>query len=239
MSKESIPYELLKLLTEEEIMMFQELRIRIKELNYKTNLTRLIEGDDYWISQVYDSLWIFKENSNEIFDNKRFIDVGSGCGFPGFAYAITHPNSEIYLVDSSKKKTDALKNIIKSMNFKNKIFAINDRIENLGRQSSFKNSFNIATARAVSNPSTVTEYLLPMLQSNGLGILYCGKWNNEDNKNLEKTLKVLEGKIAEIKSNFLPREKGVRNAIFIEPKASCPDIYPRSVGKAEKYPLKG
>ena len=238
MTKESIPEELLKLVTEEEIMMFQELRIKIQELNYKTNLTRLIEGDDYWISQVYDSLWIFKENSKKIFDNKRFIDVGSGCGFPGFAYAITHPNSEIYLVDSSKKKTDALKNIIKSMNFKNKIFAINDRIENLGRQSSFKNSFNIATARAVSNPSTVTEYLLPMLQSNGLGILYCGKWNNEDNKNLEKTLKVLEGKIAEIKSTFLPREKGVRNAIFIEPKASCPDIYPRSVGKAEKYPLK-
>ncbi len=239
MSKESIPYELIKLLTEEEIMMFQELRVRIKELNYKTNLTRLIEGDDYWISQIYDSLWIFKDNSNEIFDNKRFIDIGSGCGFPGFAYAITHPNSEIYLVDSSKKKTDALKKIIKSMNFKNKIFAINDRIENLGRQSSFKNSFNIATVRAVSNPSTVTEYILPMLQSNGLGILYCGKWTNEDNKNLEKTLKVLEGKIVEIKSNFLPREKGIRNAIFIEPKASCPDIYPRSVGKAEKYPLKG
>ena len=239
MSKESIPYELIKLLTEEEIMMFQELRVRIKELNYKTNLTRLIEGDDYWISQIYDSLWIFKDNSNEIFDNKRFIDIGSGCGFPGFAYAITHPNSEIYLVDSSKKKTNALKKIIKSMNFKNKIFAINDRIENLGRQSSFKNSFNIATVRAVSNPSTVTEYILPMLQSNGLGILYCGKWTNEDNKNLEKTLKVLEGKIVEIKSNFLPREKGIRNAIFIEPKASCPDIYPRSVGKAEKYPLKG
>ena len=60
MTKDSIPNELLKLLTEEEIMMFQELRIRIKELNYKTNLTRLIEGDDYWISQVYDSLWTFK-----------------------------------------------------------------------------------------------------------------------------------------------------------------------------------
>ena len=126
MKKESIPNELLKLVTEEEIMMFQELRIRIKELNYKTNLTRLIEGDDYWISQVYDSLWTFKENSNKNFDNKKFIDIGSGCGFPGFAYAITHPNSEIYLVDSSKKKTDSLKEIIKSINFKNNIFVIND-----------------------------------------------------------------------------------------------------------------
>ena len=78
-----------------------------------------------------------------------------------------------------------------------------------------------------------------MLKSNGLGILYCGKWTNEDNKNLENTLKVLKGEILEIKSNFLPREKGIRNAIFIEPKGSCPAIYPRSIGKAEKYPLKG
>ena len=113
MTKDSIPNELLKLVTEEEIMMFQELRVRIKELNYKTNLTRLIEGDDYWISQVYDSLWTFKENSNKNFDNKRFIDIGSGCGFPGFAYAITHPNSEVYLVDSSKKKQIHFKKLSK------------------------------------------------------------------------------------------------------------------------------
>ncbi len=239
MTKEKIPKRLLKLVTEEEIMLFEELRIKIKELNYKTNLTRLIEGDDYWISQVYDSLWTFKENSNKNFDNKKYIDIGSGCGFPGFAYAITHPNSEVYLVDSSKKKTDSLKEIIKNINFKNNIFVINDRIENIGRQPSFRNSFHIATTRAVSNPATVSEYILPMLKSNGLGILYCGKWTNKDNKNLENAIKVLEGKIVEVKNNFLPRGKGIRNTIFIEPKAFCPDIYPRSIGKAEKYPLKG
>ena len=239
MKKENIPNELLKLVTEEEIMMFKELQIRIKESNNKSNLTRLIEGDDYWISQVYDSIWTFKENSNNNFNNKKFIDIGSGCGFPGFAYAITHPNSEIYLVDSSRKKTAALNEIIKRINFKNNIFVINDRIENLARQSSFRNNFNIATARAVSNPSTVSEYLLPMLEMKGLGILYCGKWGNEDSKKLEKILKVLEGKIVEIKSQFLPREKGIRNIVVIEPKAFCPEIYPRSFGKAKKYPLKG
>ena len=113
MKKESIPNELLNLLTEEEIIMFRELQIKIQELNYKTNLTRLIKGDDYWVSQVYDSLWPFKENTNKNFDNKRFIDIGSGCGFPGFAYAITHPNSEVYLVDSSKKKQIHLEKLSK------------------------------------------------------------------------------------------------------------------------------
>ena len=104
MKKENIPIELKKLLTEEEIMMFTELRIKIQELNKTTNLTRLIEGNDYWISQVYDSIWSLKKNSNQDYNNKKFIDIGSGCGFPGFAYAITNPNSEIFLVDSSKKK---------------------------------------------------------------------------------------------------------------------------------------
>ena len=138
-----------------------------------------------------------------------------------------------------KKKTDSLKKIIKHINFKNNIFVINDRIENLGHESLFRNSFNIATTRAVSNPSTVAEYILPMLKNNGLGILYCGKWDDKDNNILKKTLEILEGKIIEVKSTFLPRQKGIRNAIFIEPKKYCPEIYPRGIGKAEKYPLKG
>ena len=82
------------------------------------------------------------------FDNKKFLDIGSGCGFPGLAYAIIHPNSEIYLIDSSKKKTDALRNLIKEINFKNNIHVINDRVENLAHQSSMRNNFNIATTRA-------------------------------------------------------------------------------------------
>ena len=203
MKKQNIPEEIFSLITEEEIIMFQELQIKIQELNNKTNLTRLINDDDYWVSQVFDSIWPFKTFPNINFDNKKFIDIGSGCGFPGLAYAITHPTSEIYLVDSSKKKTDALKILISEINFKNNIHIINDRIENLAHQSSMRNSFSIATTRAVSNPSTVSEYILPMLKKEGLGVLYCGKWNNTESKNLDKTLEILEGKFKEKKNCLL------------------------------------
>ena len=67
------------------------------------------ENTSNWLSQVFDSIWPFKTFRNLNFDNKKFLDIGSGCGFPGLAYAITYPTSEIYLIDSSKKKTDALK----------------------------------------------------------------------------------------------------------------------------------
>ena len=237
MKKQNIPEEIFALITEEEINIFQELQIKIKELNNTTNLTRLIDGDDYWISQVFDSIWPFKAFTNINFNNTKFLDIGSGCGFPGLAYAIVHPNSEIYLIDSSKKKTDALRNLIKEINFKNNIHVINDRIEKIAHQSSMRNSFNIATTRAVSNPSTVSEYILPMLKKEGLGVLYCGKWTDEDSKNLEKTLKILQGKLKDKKKILLPRSKGNRNIILIQPKNFCPEIYPRKVGKPEKNPL--
>ena len=235
MKKQNILEEISELITEDEIIMFQELQIKIKELNNKTNLTRLIDGDDYWISQVFDSIWPFKTFQNINFDNKKFLDIGSGCGFPGLAYSIIHPNSDIYLIDSSKKKTDALKILVKEINCKNNIHVINDRIENLAHQSSMRNTFDIATTRAVSNPSTVSEYILPMLKKEGLGVLYCGKWTDKENKNLDKTLEILEGKFKEKKKISLPSNKGTRN--IIQPKNFCPEIYPRKVGKPEKSPL--
>ncbi len=237
MKKQKIPEELSALITQEEISIFQELQIKILELNNKTNLTRLIEGDDYWVSQVFDSIWPFKICPNINFNNKKFLDIGSGCGFPGLAYAITHPSSEIYLLDSSKKKTDALKRLIKEINFKNNIHIVNDRIEKIAHQYSMRNSFNIVTSRAVSNPSTVSEYTIPMLKKEGLGVLYCGRWNDEESKKLDKTLQILEGEIKEKKMIVLPRNKGTRNIIFIEPKKLCSKIYPRKVGKPEKNPL--
>ena len=121
MKKQNIPEEISALISKEEIIIFQELKLKIKEFNNKTNLTRLIDGDDYWVSQVFDSIWPFKAFPDIDFNNKKFLDIGSGCGFPGLAYAITHPNSEIFLIDSSKKKTDALKTLIKEINFQNNI----------------------------------------------------------------------------------------------------------------------
>jgi len=68
----NFPEDICYLITEEEIIMFQELQIKIEELNKKTNLTRLINGDDYWISQVFDSIWPFKTSQILILIIKNF-----------------------------------------------------------------------------------------------------------------------------------------------------------------------
>ena len=229
--------ELENFLTKDDLKMFLRLKDLIHRLNKFSNLTRLTEGDDYWISQVYDSIWPFFKGRNKLFENKKYIDIGSGCGFPGLAYAITHPNSEIYLIDSSLKKTNALKQIVDAMNFKNKIHIVNDRIENVGRNLEFRHKFDIGTARAVSGASTVAEYLLPLLKINGEGLLFCGKWQESDHNKLKKAVTLLNGKINEIKFKQLPANKGERNAIFIKSEENCPTCYPRGIGRPSKYPL--
>ncbi len=229
--------DLNEILSNNEIQLFKKLQRILREINKETNLTRLIEGNDYWISQVYDSIWPFDLSPNKTLDGKKFIDIGSGCGFPGLAYAITHPNSEVYLVDSSRKKTDALKQIIDALNFSNKIFVINDRIEKIAHNTSYRNIFDIGTTRAVGSPSTVAEYILPMLNMNGRGLLYCGKWNKKDEVRISNTLNTLKASIAKIKKTQLPKNKGERNIIVIKPEENCPDSYPRGIGKPAKYPL--
>ena len=63
------------------------------------------------------------------------------------------------------------------------------------------------------------------------------KRQNQDRKNLDKSLEILEGKVKDKKEILLPRNKGTRNIILIQPKNNCPEIYPRKVGKPEKNPL--
>ena len=208
------------LITKEELDKFNKLQKVISKLNKYTNLTRLIDGSDYWISQVYDSIWPYRKNSEYALNNKKIIDIGSGCGFPGLAYAITHPKSEIFLIDSSKKKTDALKEIILELNLKNQIYVIKDRIENLAHNSLYRNSFDICMTRAVGCPSTVTEYILPMLNKKGIGILYCGKWNQEEQNKIEKSLMILKGSIINKKKHIFLQIKGKETSYSLNLTAS-------------------
>ena len=91
--------------TKKQLTQFIQLQELLRVWNKKTNLTRLVEGDDFWTSQVCDSLLPLHEELQCPELSHKYIDIGSGCGFPGIAIAIAMPNSNITLLDSSSKKT--------------------------------------------------------------------------------------------------------------------------------------
>ena len=136
--------------SKQQLEQLEYLQCLLREWNKQVNLTRLIEGNDFWVSQVLDSLLPFKNNLNKQNTPLEIIDVGTGCGLPGLVLAIAIPNSSITLVDSIYKKTIAVKEIVGKLNLISRVHVRTERIELTGQNLSFRNKYDFALARAVA-----------------------------------------------------------------------------------------
>ncbi|MEA5413486.1 RsmG family class I SAM-dependent methyltransferase, partial [Synechococcus sp. BA-120 BA3] len=97
--------------TDEQLAALVALQEQLRLWNGRVNLTRLVEGDDFWIAQVFDSLWPWVPlltAPGGVPDGLELIDVGTGGGFPGLALAIALPTARITLVDSMGRKLEAV-----------------------------------------------------------------------------------------------------------------------------------
>ena len=218
----------------DQFIKFQEL---LREWNKKTNLTRLVDGDDFWIAQVYDSLLPLKEELKYPNISQKYIDVGSGCGFPGIAIAIAMPNSNITLLDSSNKKTTFLKEVSKGIGLNSRLTVVTDRAETAGKNPILRSNFDYAVARAVASANVVAEYLVPFLNSTGQALIYKGCWSETEQKTLRKAVNELNAEIKRTHKFELPNNRGIRNIIRISSINKCPNQYPRSIGKPKRQPL--
>ena len=223
--------------TKKQLTQFIQLQELLREWNKKINLTRLVDGDDFWISQVFDSLLPLHEELKSPKLSDKYIDVGYGCGFPGLAIAIAFPNSNITLLDSSSKKTNFLKEVSKEIGLSSRITVVNERAESAGKNKIFRGCFDYAIARAVAPATVVAEYLVPFLNSTGQALIYKGSWNETEQQILKKALTELNAETKQTHNFVLPDGRGIRNIIRICSNKKCPNEYPRSIGKPKKQPL--
>tara|TARA_Y100001968_G_scaffold201510_1_gene185045 strand:- start:22270 stop:22959 length:690 start_codon:yes stop_codon:yes gene_type:complete len=221
-----------------QLKQFIKLQSILKFWNDQVNLTRLIDGNDFWINQVFDSLWPLKSKLRNQQEDLNCIDVGSGCGFPGLAIAIALPQTKVTLIDSNSRKTSVLTKIAKELEINWRISIWTERVESFAHKSSFRGEFDLAIARAVAHAPVVAEYLVPLLNGEGEALIYRGKWSNRDAIELNKALLLLNSKIKKIANIKLPDNRGERNVIHIEPNGECPKRYPRAIGIPSKRPLR-
>jgi len=173
--------------SEKQLAQFIHLQELLKEWNKKINLTRLVDGDDFWTAQVCDSLLPLYEELQHPEVSHKYIDIGSGCGFPGIAIAIAMPNSDITLLDSSSKKTTFLKEVSKEIGLNSRITVITERAETAGRDPILRSNFDYAIARAVASANVVAEYLVPFLNSTGQALIFKGSWSESRATNTKKS----------------------------------------------------
>ena len=226
--------------SDEQLQGFVQLQDVLRDWNSRVNLTRLVEGDDFWVAQIFDSLWPLVPQLQENPEAPlRCIDVGTGGGLPGLAVAIAVPQAQLTLVDSVGRKTQAVEAMAQSLGLGERVELRCERIELTGRQKRCRGQFDLAMARAVAAAPVVAEYLVPLVASGGQALLYRGQWSPEDQRQLEKATVQLKARVLSCRQQELPAERGQRTAIVLSPNEACPKTYPRAVGIPSKFPLGG
>jgi 16S rRNA (guanine527-N7)-methyltransferase len=218
---------------------FVALQEHLQHWNARLNLTRLLEGDDYWISQVFDSLWPWVPmlTAAESPRSLELIDVGTGGGFPGLAVAIALPGAQLTLVDSVARKLEAVEAMAQAVGLGERVRVRRERAERTGHHPACRGRFDGAMARAVASAPVVAEYLVPLLKPGGRAALYRGQWSAADQRDLERALQPLCAELEEVRRHELPAGRGLRHAVWVRPLAPCPKAYPRAVGLPAKAPL--
>ncbi|HEX3019873.1 MAG TPA: 16S rRNA (guanine(527)-N(7))-methyltransferase RsmG [Chitinispirillaceae bacterium] len=137
------------------------------EENSKINLiSRQTCLEDIWTQHILDSLLSIRYVN---FSGKRILDFGTGGGFPGIPLAIVYPDSSVTLLDSRKKKIQALKSAVNVLGLQNCSF-IDMRIEEV--TAKLFNSFDIIVSRSVKMLPEFCKPLMNLLRKEGKLVLY-------------------------------------------------------------------
>lgn len=203
------------------------------EWNEKINLTAITDPDEIVIKHFVDSLTVF--SAIDIPEGSRIIDVGTGAGFPGVAMLIARPDLDITLLDSTNKKLNVIRDILENIGLEANV--VHKRAEEAGQSKDFRESYDFATARAVSNLRDLSEYCLPFVKVGGAFISMKSAKADEEIDEGKRAIAVLGGKITE-KKTFELEEAGERTIIIIEKFSSTPGKYPRPSAKIAKNPIK-
>ena len=219
-------------LTEEMQQQFEDYMNLLLEWNEKINLTAITEEDDIILKHFVDSLTI----SKYIEQGKAVVDVGTGAGFPGIPLKIERKDLKITLVDSLNKRIKFLDDVIEKLKLEN-IETLHFRAEEFGQNKKYRESFDIATSRAVANLSTLVEYLLPLVKVGGKCICMKGSDIKDELENSKNAIQILGGEIEKVEEFTLPESDIKRAIITIKKVKSTPNKYPRKPGTPAKEPL--
>lgn len=202
------------------------------EWNQKINLTAITEPDEIVKKHFVDSLMLLK--FIETSQGTRLIDVGTGAGFPGVALLIAKPELDITLLDSTKKKLNVIENILSELGLCAQL--VHNRAEEAGKMPEYREKFDIATARAVSNLRDLSEYCLPFVKANGVFVSMKSATAQEELQSAKRAISELGGEFCRMEK-YLLEGCGERAVIIIKKISQTSPKYPRASAQIAKNPL--
>ena len=165
----------------ETIVLLQRLGLLVEKWNKSINLISKKTVPEIWNRHILDSAQIFYANKKSF---KKWLDMGSGAGFPGLVVAILAQDKNIggetVLVESDKRKCVFLSTVKRELNLNLSI--INNRIESCDRQKA-----DVISARALADLPSLLDLSFNHLSDNTTLIFSKGKSWKEELVAAEKT----------------------------------------------------
>ena len=221
-------------LTENQLDKFQKFYELVVKKNSEVNLTSITTPEDFAVKHIIDSLSAWDDE--KFSGAKKFIDVGTGGGFPGIPLKIFRPEIEICLADSLNKRINFLKDAVKILELE-KVECVHGRAEDLAKMPEYRESFDVAISRAVARINVLAEYCLPFVKIGGIFVAMKGRNFEEEVSESEKAVKILGGGEVGIVKKILPEDEGERAIIYVKKNSRTPEKYPRKAGMPLKNPL--
>lgn len=206
---------------------------QLVETNRQFNLTAITEPADMTVKHFADSLSLF--SFAQIPQNAKIIDVGTGAGFPGLVLKLARPDLEVTFLDSTRKKLGFIESVLQNAGLSGEI--LHRRAEEAGQDKAFREQFDFATARAVSDLRNLAEYCLPFVKAGGYFLSMKSAGADEEIAAAKNALHLLGGKIERDEVFSLTPEMP-RRLLFIKKISQTPPKYPRPSAKIAKNPLK-
>ena len=223
--------------TQEQLEQWEQLYQEIILINRQINLTRITEPNDFLEKHLWDSLaGVIGLDFLNYEDSLKVVDIGTGAGFPGLPISIIFPHWQLTLLDSTRKKINVIKLFLEALKLNNSQTFIG-RAEDIGHIPEHREQYDLGLIRAVGEPSVCAEYVLPFLKVGGIGVLYRGNWQKEEEINLNNALKQLGGKLILVKQFETPLTKSIRHFIYVEKITKISEQFPRPVGIPKQNPL--
>ena len=143
----------------------------LQEWNSRMDLTASLEDGEILDRHLIDSLTVLR--TGYVTGNTRWIDVGTGAGFPGLVLAMARPDLEMTLLDAQQKRLNFLQAVIDATGIAN-AKTVHARAEEGGRKKELREQFDCAAARAVAPLNVLSEYLLPYVKVGGCALCWKG-----------------------------------------------------------------
>ncbi len=109
----------------------------------------------------------------------RFIDLGSGAGFPGLVLAMAEREREAVLVEPRRKRANFLKDVTRVARLKN-VKVYESRAESSAKEQDLKGNFDAVVTRATWDIETFLSFAEPFLKEKGIALAMKGKKGEQE-----------------------------------------------------------